>query len=413
MFLSICLTNGLHSSALRQLAPSFLAQFRQALWTCDGGGHSSGIGRRAWNLLQVICRMLELARAEVPSFQLAFRQNLDMCRKISSRARSFEKNDPSGSMTSLRYMLRFTLATACPSFDPNPLWIEVGWAGNSPEDCDWLVDYLDDVYSNDYETAGDILVLLGSMRVSCSPAKQHLFIKRLIACMDSSMPYRLRHAAIRSAHSSCKILASVDATDYGGMLLAKLSSAILTAVCPRPGATSGDEDPDRPFNIKRDSCYLELVFALARNPNWRARLFEARHIDRCISMIPKCCNIFMPHAFYLAGILLRITPEQSSVTSLDSIAEQQWWDVICTAWPHASSIIEDDGHCFEFLPVLVKGTRNYMHIASKPSLKWLIRDVDGVLNTLGRRYSEHGEGVAAAVKGLRGVANDMFQRHSR
>ncbi|KIK35104.1 hypothetical protein CY34DRAFT_812417, partial [Suillus luteus UH-Slu-Lm8-n1] len=92
----------------------------------------------------------------------------------------------------------------------------------------------------------------------------------------------------------------------------------------------------------------------------------------------------MPHAFYLAGILLQITPEQLSVTPLDSIVEQQWWDVICTAWPHASSIIEDDVHCFEFLPVLVKGTRNYMHIASKPSLKWLIRDVDGVLNTLGR-----------------------------
>ncbi|KAG2044100.1 hypothetical protein BDR03DRAFT_940769 [Suillus americanus] len=118
------------------------------------------------------------------------------------------------------------------------------------------------------------------MRVSCSLAKQHLFIERLIACMDSSMPYRLRHAAIRAAHSSCEILASIDAVYYGDMVLAKLSRAILSAVCPRPGTTSGDEDPDRPFNIKRDSCYLELVFALARNPNWRPHLFEARHIDR-------------------------------------------------------------------------------------------------------------------------------------
>ncbi|KAG1824647.1 uncharacterized protein BJ212DRAFT_1321622 [Suillus subaureus] len=395
------------SSALRQLGPSLLAQFRQALWTCDG--HSTGVARRAWNLLHVICRMLELARADVPSFQQAFSQNLDMCRKIFLQARSSEQNDPSGSMTPLRHMLRFTLATACPSFDPNPLWIEVWWTGNSsPEDFNWLIDYLDDVYSNDHETAGDILVLLGSMKVSCSPAKQHLFIKRLIACMDSSMPYRLRHAAIRAAHSSREILASIDAVDYGDMVLAKLSPAILTAVCPQPGTTSGDEDPDRPFNIKRDSCYLELVFALARNPNWRPHLFEARHIDRCISMIPKCCNIFMPHAFYLAGIFLRITPEQSLVTSLDSITEHQWWDVICMAWPHASSIIEDDIHCFESLPVLVEGTRKYIHTASKPSLKWLIRDVDSVLNTVERRYSEKGEGVVAAVKELRGVAHGMF-----
>ncbi|KAG2044101.1 hypothetical protein BDR03DRAFT_350247 [Suillus americanus] len=69
------------SSALRRLGPSLLAQFRQALWTYGGGRHSTGVARRAWNLLHVICRMLDLARADVPSFQEAFRQNLNMCRK--------------------------------------------------------------------------------------------------------------------------------------------------------------------------------------------------------------------------------------------------------------------------------------------------------------------------------------------
>lgn len=54
-----------------------------------------------------------------------------------------------------------------------------------PEDFDWLVDYLDYIYSDDYEAAYNILLLLASIRVDCSLAKQHLFMKSLIACMRS------------------------------------------------------------------------------------------------------------------------------------------------------------------------------------------------------------------------------------
>jgi hypothetical protein len=118
---------------------------------------------------------------------------------------------------------------------------------------------------------------------------------------------------------------------------------------------------------------------------------------------------FSSHAFYLAGILLRITPEQLSVASLDSMTEQQWWDLMQDAWLCAKYVIYDK-RCFEFLPILVEGTKKYIQIASKYGLENLIRDVNSVLDALERRDSEQGvgDGVAVAVKELRSVASDIF-----
>jgi hypothetical protein len=144
-------------------------------------------------------------------------------------------------------------------------WFSQG-GSHSPDDFDWLVDYLDYIYSDDQEAAYDVLLLLGGMGVHCSPAKQHLFIERLVACMDSIMPPHLRDAALRAAHSAREEIASIDAMDdrLRDMVLTKLSPAILSVVCPPPGATP-EEYPDRLFNYDRDSYYLQLVFALAKN----------------------------------------------------------------------------------------------------------------------------------------------------
>ncbi|KAG1720242.1 hypothetical protein EDB19DRAFT_1778058, partial [Suillus lakei] len=400
------------SSALPRLAESLLAQFQKALWTCDGGNigrDSTGVARRAWNLLKVICRILELTQNYycIPSIHTM--RNLDVCRKIYSRARLSEQN-------ALQNALHFTFAAARVSRDPAWLWdtySEFGWTGDShsPEDFDWLVDYLDYI-DYDYETAYDILLLLGVTKVRCSPAKQHQFIESLITCMNSDMPHKLRHAALCAAHSAREEIASIDTIDdtrLRDMVLTKFSPAILSAVRPQPGATSADDDPDRFFHHDRDLCYLELVFALARNPNWHPHLCGDSHIDRCISIIADCC--FNSHAFYLAGIFLRIAPDHTSVTSLDSITERQWWDVMSNAWFGVYDII-DDIHCFELLPVLVEGTRKYMQIASERDLEWLIRNVDCVLQTLERRDSEQGEGegVTIAVKELRTVASDMLEK---
>jgi len=329
--------------------------------------------------------------------------------------RSSEQNPPWELLGALRNAVRFTLAAAKVSRDPAHLWNgQPFWTGDSysPEDFDWLVDYLEYIDSDDQEAVFDILLLLVVIKVRCSPAKRHRFFKSLITYMSSHIPVHLRHAALRLAHSAREEMVSIDVIDNAELrdiILTEFSPAILTAVCPQSGVTLSDDDPDRFFRHDRDLCYLELLFALVRNSNWHPHLFEDHHIDRCISIVAKCH--FGEHAFYLAGILLRIAPEQLSVTSLNSITGQQWWDLMKNAWPHASYMI-DDIHCFEFLPVLVEGTKRYMHIPLELDIKFFIEDADRVLIALEGRDSQQGEGggVTVAVKELRTVASDMLEK---
>jgi len=291
------------------------------------------------------------------------------------------------------------------SRDPTCFWNQLYWSlgtgdSHSPEDFDWLVDYYLDIYSGDQEVAFDILALLGGIGVRCSPAKQHQFIRSLVACMGTNMPLHMRYAALRAAHIVQEEIASIDAMDeeLRDMVLTKLSPAILTTVCPRPGTTLAN-DPHHFFHDDRDMCYLTLIFALARNSSWQARLIGDHHIDRCISMIAKYCEPYMLHLFYLSGIFLRISPKQLSVASLDVVTEQQWLYMIRWAWYYAK-FGTDDIHCFEFLPVLVEGTKRHMQNASKDDLEDLDGRVDRVLEVLENRDSKRGEGesVVLAVK---------------
>ncbi|KAG1895231.1 uncharacterized protein F5891DRAFT_1059783 [Suillus fuscotomentosus] len=266
-----------------------------------------------------------------------------------------------------------------------------------------MVDYLNDIYSDDHEAAYDILLLLGTIKGSCSPAKQHLFIERLIACMDSNIPFHLRHAALRAAHSAREEIASIDTIDDARlreMVLTNLSPAIMSVVCLHPSPMPANDGSDRFFDYHRDLCYLEIIFALARNSIWHPHLSQDRHIDRCISMIPKYCNseYYSQHAFYIAGILLQIAPEQSSDTSLDSVTEQQWWDT----------------HDLELL-VFVERTKKYMQIASISDLQNLIGKVDDVLDNmepemeLNMQDLEEEGAVTIAVKKLRNTARNMLE----
>ncbi|KAG1785816.1 uncharacterized protein HD556DRAFT_92259 [Suillus plorans] len=415
------------SSALPLLSESLVAQFQKALWAWDGGeldNDSTGVARRAWKLLDIINRILELARGRYFGSTHSMR-NLDVCRKIYSRTRS---SDASVSLAAPRNALHFTFAAAKVSRDPARVWV-LSWWGNephSPEDFDWVVDYFDLIYSNDHEAAYDILLLLGSMGVCCSPAKQRLFIERLIACMDSNMPLHLRHAALRVAHSAREQIASIDAMDDARLrdiVLTKLSPAILSVICPHPGTTPANDDLDLFFNYARDSCYLELVCALAKNSDWHPHLFGDHHIDRCISMISQYSELPTGHAFYIAGILLQITSEQTSVTSLDSVTEQQWWDVMRSAWKYPLYNIFD--MCsFKPLLVLVDGTKQYMQIASKSDLEQLIKNVDYMVEMLEGRmqekrrlqemgqemqYLEQGEGIIITAKELSTAASNTLE----
>ncbi|KAG2130533.1 hypothetical protein BD769DRAFT_635686 [Suillus cothurnatus] len=407
------------SSDLPRFANALLAQFQKVIWAYDGGdldADITGVTRRAWNLLNVICRILEPAK-QYYSRSYHTMQNLEVCKNIYSRARSSEQHHTWELLHALHNALHFTLTAAKIYRDPAKLWhYQYFWTADphSPEDFDWLVDYLEYIHRDDQEAAFDILLLLDVMKVRCSPARQHQFFKSLIACMDSNMPHDLRHAALRAAHSAREEIASIDAIDDAelrDMLLTEFSPAILTAVCPQPGAILSDNDPDRFFHSHRDSCYLKLIFALARNPNWHPQLFRDHHIDRCISIIAQ--RDLLQHSFYLAGIFLRIAPERLSVTPLDSITEQQWWDMMRSAWLWAYDSIYDI-HCFQFLSVLVEGTKRHMQIDSDYDLERLIGNVDLTLDVLERRDLKQGEGererVTVAMKELRAVASDMLER---
>jgi hypothetical protein len=419
MLLRPCLTKRLCSSALPQLAESLWTQFHKVLWAADGGDFDSTL-RRAW-YFDVICRVFDHDLLPRPKMW-----NLGVWWKIFSRARS--SHNEHDSLTALRRVqpFRFNVISlrpaslllvflrplsshsVCPS-DPAWLWQhQISWQdkSHSPEDFDWLVDYLGDVCSDDHETAGDIIVLLSSMRVRCSPVKRRLYIEKLIICMGSGMPPRLRHAALRAAHSFREVLASIDVVEDMDMVLTNFSPAILTAVCPQPGATPTDNGPDRPFHPDRDLCYLELIFALARNFSWRPHLYC--QIDHAIRMIAVCCESHEPHAFYLVGIFLRMTSEQVSAASLTSITERQWWDMMRKAWYLAHRTIGNT-HCIELLPVLVEGTKRHMSIASKYHLEQLVNNVDALIEKLGKQgLLEESEGVAVAVKELRGLAKDKL-----
>ncbi|KAG2135666.1 hypothetical protein BD769DRAFT_1441448 [Suillus cothurnatus] len=393
------------SSALPQLAESLWTQFQKVLWASqsDPYGDSARACRRAWNLLDVIYRVLALGPPDTLSRDTMW--ILGVYRKIQSRASIVPQDHSSNAFAGLpvRQAPRFRFTIFSDPTDPGWVWWhQIMWESDShtSKDFDWLVDFLHEVYSKDHETAGDILVLLSSMWASCSPTKQHLYVKKLIACMGSSMPPRLRHAALLAAHSSREVLASINVVDDA------LSLAILTAVCPQPGVTSTD-GPDRFFHYNRDLCYLELIFALARNSYWRPHL--CCQIDRAIRMITVCCESYAMHTFYLAGIFLRMTSEQ--VSSFSSITEQQWWDMMRKAWP--AFLIIDSTRCVKLLPVLVEGTKKYMYIASKSDLEVLIEQVDNLIGEVEMRdLLEQIEGVEVAVQELRGMANDMLVESS-
>ncbi|KAG1798900.1 uncharacterized protein HD556DRAFT_159702 [Suillus plorans] len=92
------------SPTLPRLRKSLLAQFQKALWAYDGDEldqDRTGVARRALRLLDIICRIIELAgRSYRPLFHTM--RNLDVCRKIYSRARSSEQKDASVSLAVLR-----------------------------------------------------------------------------------------------------------------------------------------------------------------------------------------------------------------------------------------------------------------------------------------------------------------------
>ncbi|KAG2151206.1 uncharacterized protein EDB93DRAFT_1276132 [Suillus bovinus] len=231
--------------------------------------------------------------------------------------------------------------------DPDGLWdlqMLLKGQSHSPNNFNWMMNYINDIYSNDRETTYDILFLLGIMGVCCSSPKQPLFIERLINCMDSGMPHKLHNTTLCTAHGAREEIASMDAID----------------------------DTMR----ARDLCYLKLVFALASKPNWHPHLFKDGHISRCFDMTPVYCNTTSMHTICIAGILLQITRGQRSLDS-------EQWPMIRRAWEHARHIkvfFKPPRGYLKLLHVLVNDTKD--RIALESDLEWLIGPVDGLVQRL-------------------------------
>ncbi|KAG2753795.1 hypothetical protein P692DRAFT_20828795, partial [Suillus brevipes Sb2] len=63
------------------------------------------------------------------------------------------------------------------------------------------------------------------------------------------------------------------------------------------------------------------------------------------------------------------------------------------AW-YSAFLTIDNTRCVEFLPVLVEGTKKYIHIAPEAELEQLIRDLDDLITRVERRdVLEHRERV--------------------
>ncbi|KAG1723948.1 hypothetical protein EDB19DRAFT_338665 [Suillus lakei] len=252
------------SSALPRLREALLVQFQKVLWAWDGGRSRQRQYRSYTPGMEAPRRYLSRARVCSTSLWSFIRH---LCGTWTSAGRfiheSSEQDYPWDLLDALQNALHFMFIAANVSRDPARVWNGRFWCkdnSHSSEDFDWLVDYLDYIDSDDHEAAYDILLVLGSVGMSCSRAKQYMFAERLIACMGGNVPNHVRHAALRAAHSAREEIASIDAIDDArlrDMLLTKLSPAILSVLCPRPSPTPVSDSPGYIF----DSYESQLVLS--------------------------------------------------------------------------------------------------------------------------------------------------------
>ncbi|KAG1737765.1 hypothetical protein EDB19DRAFT_1909538 [Suillus lakei] len=250
--------------------------------------------------------------------------------------------------------------------DENLIWHgDLHWRdsdGHVPgcEEFDWLVDYLTGETERDIDddTKGDALFALSAMRGLGSSAKRPSYIRSLIRCMGPTRPSRVRHAALRAVSEARRELASITSASMpqgvDAQLLNELSRALFTVVHPSDDQTIHDTGPDTSFHNVRDSFYIRLIFALAKNDEWYQRLTRHDHLDRCISLVDRVCQMQMwATGFYLIVIVGRI---KSSGKDLPfSPAQEKWrllvinsWDIVPYTWM--------EEHLDE-IPALVTSTR--------------------------------------------------------
>ncbi|KAG0700508.1 hypothetical protein DFH29DRAFT_931871 [Suillus ampliporus] len=338
-------------------------------------------------------------------------RNLDYCREVYEQAR-LEDSQASNWDSDIRSILRFVIAAGCQGQiqldQPDSVWSgHFSWDGDtrSFEDFSWLVDYLDSLRnSDDDDVVTYILLVLSGMRRLGSPTEteRHLaYVKSLAFFMNVEHPRHIRHAALRAAHDARSALASIRTS---------LQDRVPPRMTMNPPA--GEEF----FNARRDLCFLRLVFALARNPDWQHSLVSNDCVQRCVAIIEPSLRCYL-HPFYLVGFFFRIAPSEPMIT------EEQWCQLTKEAWHAAATtnvlLVDDDG--IAVLPALVESSRKHLTggRASKDYLKQMDHHVASALKMLERRMQSHGDpsqektftqDVILLVQGLKSVVHEVLEQ---
>jgi hypothetical protein len=228
------------------------------------------------------------------------------------------------------------------------------------EEFDWLVNYLagDAEHRTDDETEGDALLALSSMQGLGSSTKQQSYISSLIRCMDSARFPRVRHTALRAVFESREELASITSASMppgvDTQLLDELSRGLLTAVHPKDSQTTHDTGPDASFHLRRDLCYIRIIYALTKNDEWFQRLARDGHDRRCISLIDGDYIHYWEVGFYLLVVFGRI---KSSGQDLPfSPTQENWRSLVKNTWETLEFVTLFD-NAVDGIPALVTATR--------------------------------------------------------
>ncbi|KAH7925323.1 hypothetical protein BV22DRAFT_442856 [Leucogyrophana mollusca] len=229
---------------------------------------------------------------------------------------------------------------------------------------EWAIRFLDDHYeAQDYVAVADTFTMLSQARNIEHWADSPEFVNAIIFAMQPNRPTRVRHTAFRTAWEVRKAMGSPDGavqfllSDFA----AALSSAALTDILPAEN-TSDTDSLDRFLYYDRDLHYLQILYALAQNPDgiWDCHLHDHGHFDRCLSVARLDASEFRMLSPYLVGVVESLEARGAELDFLDDFDQELRSRHLRDAWfDLCYSLGEDSGDIQEHedvLPALIAFT---------------------------------------------------------
>lgn len=230
----------------------------------------------------------------------------------------------------------------------------------TPAQFELLADYLMRICEGmDYAAIEDAFWVLAGLR--CSPGtldRKRIYIDKTIQFMRMDIPHRTRLAAMTAAYMVRTDIVSLGRDD--AILRYHFSHALTVAIL-------GDTQIDNPFkdpsfvDRSRIQTYLQLLYALAKEPSWHSQLQRSGHFDNCLviartmSSLPiKRMDILLTYSLHLAHLFAVVDAVAEEHLFLESIQTFPSWRLILRAWRHIFS--------FGFFEDVTE--ENYKYIAS-------------------------------------------------